>query len=55
MPHKIDAAIDDAEKEWPFVEPDEVMNWLFEEQLEGETPLGGEMRLSYKPMKDTTD
>ena len=38
------AAIEDAqEKEWEF--------W---EQLDGETPLGGEMRLSYKPKDDTT-
>ena len=38
------AAIEDAqEKEWEF--------W---EKLDGETPLGGEMRLSYKPKDDTT-
>ena len=55
LPHKIDAAIDAAEKEWPFVEADESMDWMFEEELEGETPLGGEMRVSYKFKKDTTD
>ena len=38
------AAIEDAqEKEWEF--------W---EKLDGETTLGGEMRLSYKPKDDTT-
>ena len=51
LPYKIDesveeylAAIEDAqEKEWEF--------W---EQLDGETPLGGEMRLSYKTKDNTT-
>ena len=28
--------------------------WEFWENLEGETPLGGEMRVSYKPKDDST-
>ena len=55
LPHKIDAAVEEVKDEITGVTNDEVMVWMFEETLEGETPLGGEMRLTFKSKKDNTN
>ena len=55
LPHKIDAAVKEAQEQIAEVTNDEAMEWVFEETLEGDTLLGGEMRLSFKPKNDNTD
>ena len=50
LPHNIDAAIEKIEDGWNEVES----AFEFTEIKEGETLLGGEMRLSAKFIKDTT-
>ena len=55
LPHKIDAAVEQVQEQIADVTNDEAMEWVFEETLEGDTPLGGEMRVSFKPKNDNTD
>ena len=50
LPHELDKAQEDWLEEQPEPEP----TVEFTETLEGETLLGGEMRLSFKPENDTT-
>ena len=50
LPHKLDAA----QTEWLDAQPDIEKAIEFSEKLDGETLLGGEMRLSFKPKNDTT-
>jgi hypothetical protein len=50
LPHKLDAA----QIEWLDAQPDLEKAIEFSEKLDGETLLGGEMRLSFKPENDTT-
>ena len=44
LPHKLDAAI----AELGETQPTNDDLWAFTEELEGDTPLGGEMRVSIK-------
>ena len=50
LPHKLDAAQED----WLDSQPEPKPTVEFTEILDGETLLGGEMRLSFKPDNDTT-
>ena len=51
LPHKIDNAV---EEYIAATEEAYEAEWEYWEELDGETPLGGEMRLSYKPKNGTT-
>lgn len=50
LPHKLDAA----QEVWLDSQPEPEPTVEFTETLDGETLLGGEMRLSFKPTDDTT-
>ena len=50
LPHKLDAA----EEKWLEAQPEPEPTVEFTEELDGETLLGGEMRLSFKPTDNTT-
>ena len=50
LPHKLDAAQD----KWLKTQPESTPTVKFTEKLDGETLLGGEMRLSFKPKDNTT-
>ena len=49
LPHKLDAA----EEKWLEAQPEPEPTVEFTEELDGETLLGGEMRLSFKPTDNT--
>ncbi len=49
LPHKLDAA----QEVWLDSQPEPEPTVEFTETLDGETLLGGEMRLSFKPTDDT--
>ena len=51
LPHKIDASV---EEYLAAIEEADEKEWEFWEKLDGETPLGGEMRLSSNLIKDNT-
>lgn len=48
LPHKIDRATEEWLEQVALAKPEPE----FTETLEGETPLGGEMRLTFKPLED---
>jgi hypothetical protein len=50
LPHKLDAA----QQEWLDAQPDLEKATQFTEKIDGETLLGGEMRLTFKPEDNTT-
>jgi len=50
LPHKLDAA----QEEWLDAQPDLEKAIEFSQKIDGETLLGGEMRLTFKPKDDTT-
>lgn len=50
LPHKLDAA----QEEWLESQPKQEATVEFTEELNGETLLGGEMRLTFKPKDNTT-
>ena len=50
LPHKLDAA----QQEWLKTQPEPEATVEFTETIDGETLLGGEMRLSSKFKKHTT-
>ena len=50
LPHKLDAA----QQKWLETQPEPEATVKFTEKIDGETLLGGEMRLSFKPINDTT-
>ena len=50
LPHKLDAA----QEAWLETQPEPETAVEFKEELNGETLLGGEMRLSFKPTDNTT-
>ena len=50
LPHKLDAA----QEEWLETQPKSEPTVKFTEKIDGETLLGGEMRLTFKPTNDTT-
>jgi hypothetical protein len=45
--------LDQAEEDWLAEQPEAQLTSEFTEVLEGETPLGGEMRRTFKPLDDT--
>ena len=51
LPHKIDESV---EEYLAAIEDAELAEWEFWEKLDGETPLGGEMRSSFKLINDNT-
>ena len=51
LPYKIDESV---EEYLTAIEDAQEKEWEFWEQLDGETPLGGEMRLSSNLIKDNT-
>ena len=44
--------LDQAEDDWHAAQPEVKTTSEFTEVLEGETPLGGEMRRTFKPLDD---
>ena len=54
LPHYIDNEVEKVEEYLAATEEAYEAEYEFWEQLDGETALGGEMRLSYKPKDDTT-
>ena len=48
LPYKIDESV---EEYLAAIEDAQLKEWEFWEELEGETPLGGEMRVSHKSNK----
>ena len=54
LPHLLDNEVEKMEDYIAATEDAYKAEWEFWENLDGETPLGGEMRLSYKTPDDTT-
>ena len=49
----LSSKLDQAEEAWLAEQPEVKPTSEFTEVLEGETPLGGEMRRTFKPLDDT--